>query len=161
MAIPQIKLAGSEDMKLLSLALEELSKELGDHHRADADSLTAACHGPNPGCHGLLATEAGVPVGAALVSPVFSTTKGTLGVYVSDLWVAEEMRGKGLGRRLLSNVVAFGAERWGATFLKLTVYADNAAARAVYVSLGFRQATQHQTFLLDGPDLERLNGEAQ
>ncbi len=154
-------LAGPEDMKPLSIALEKLSGELGDYHRADADSLTAACHGPNPCCHGLLAIEAGVPVGAALVSPVFSATKRALGVYVSDLRVAGEMPGKGLGRRLLRKAVAFGAELWGAKFLKFAVYADNAAARAVYVSLGFRQATRDQTFPLSGPDFDGLNGEAQ
>ena len=157
---PDIRLAGPADMALLSLALEKLSDDLGDHHHAGVADLAAACHGPHPGCHGFLALDRGAPVGAALVSPVFSTTQGTMGVYVSDLWVAASLRGKGLGRRLLHDVAAFGADRWGATFLKLTVYADNAPARAFYEYLGFRIAEKDQSYLLAGADLNALTGAA-
>ncbi|MDJ0627570.1 MAG: GNAT family N-acetyltransferase [Rhodobacter sp.] len=147
-------------MALLSLALEKLSDDLGDRHHAGADDLAVACHGPHPGCHGFLAVTGGVPVGAALVSPVFSTTKGTMGVYVSDLWVTATLRGKGLGRRLLREVAMFGADRWSATFLKLTVYADNAQAREFYEYLGFRIAEKDQSFLLAGAELDALTGAA-
>ncbi len=98
----------------------------------------------------------GEAVGAALVSPVFSTSKGAAGVYVSDLWVAASTRGSGLGRRLLREVATFGESRWRARFLKLTVYADNARARAFYEHLGFAFAEADQTMLLAGREFETL-----
>jgi ribosomal protein S18 acetylase RimI-like enzyme len=159
MTNPEIRLAGPDDMALLSLALERLSDDLGDHHKAGHAELMAACHGMHPGCHGFLALENGRPVGAALVSPVFSTTKGAMGVYVSDLWVGAEMRGRGLGRRLLREVAAFGANRWSARFLKLTVYADNAPATGFYENLGFRIAEKDQSFLLTGQKWDSLTGD--
>jgi len=143
-------------MDLLSAALEQLSIDLGDHHRTGAEDLASACLGPQPSCHGLVAIDEGKPVGAALISPIFSTTRGTAGVYISDLWVAASMRGKGLGRRLLREVAAFGAGHWQARFLKLTVYADNGPARAFYEYLGFRIAENDQTFLLADREMEAL-----
>jgi ribosomal protein S18 acetylase RimI-like enzyme len=77
------------------------------------------------------------------------------GVYVSDLWVSEATRGKGLGRRLL-RAVADDAGRSGARFLKLVVYDDNPDARAFYDRLGF-SASQGETILtLDETGLAAL-----
>lgn len=160
MAAPEIRFAGPTDMALLNLALERLSDELGDYYAANAKSLAAACHGPHPGCHGFLAIENGAPVGAALASPVFSSTRGTLGVYVSDLWVATALRGQGLGRRLLREAASFGSRRWSADFLKLTVYANNVKARAFYEKLGFHPAQQDRILVLAGREFAEMSGAA-
>lgn len=152
----EIRQAGADDIALLGAALEQLSDELGDRHRASAADLAAACLAPYPAAHGFLALDVGDPVGAALVSPVFSTTKGAPGVFVSDLWVAAGQRGQGLGRRLLAAVAAFGRDRWGATFVKLTVYTDNEPARAFYRHLGFCIAPKDRTLLLAEPELKTL-----
>lgn len=151
--------AGPADMERLSAALEHLSADLGDRHRAGANDLAAACGGANPACHGFLALlRDGTVIGAALVSPLYSTTRGAAGVYVSDLWVAPATRGSGLGRRLLGAVARFGAGRWQARFLKLTVYAENAEARVFYERLGFRPADRDLSCLLGGDQFDELAG---
>lgn len=155
-----IRVADRADMACLSAALAQLSADLGDTHRTTAAQLGAACLGAPPSCHGLLALRGDVPVGAALVSPVFSTTQGAAGAYVSDLWVAGPRRGAGLGRRLLSRAAGLAARRWQGKFLKLTVYADNARARAFYESLGFRLAPQDRTLVLARPAFDALAGDA-
>ena len=154
MDAPAIRPAGPGDMPALHRALCRLSDDLGDAHRADVAALDRACAGPAPAAYGFLAGPG--PEGAALASPLFSTTRGVAGVYVSDLWVADGRRGTGLGRRLLAHVARFGAGRWGAGFLKLSVYAENADALAFYDRLGFDRADRDRTLLLGGDAFDTL-----
>ncbi len=156
---PEIRIAGLADMELLHTALENLSAYLDDRHLATAKDLAAACLGPHPACHGMLAVVDGAAVGAALLSPVFSTSLGGAGVYVSDLWVAAEMRGTGLGRRLLRRAAAFGEERWQTRFVRLTVWTENSGARAFYERLGFRTDSEEMVLNLSGDELQDLTGE--
>ncbi|MFQ5437903.1 MAG: GNAT family N-acetyltransferase [Paracoccaceae bacterium] len=144
---------------MLAQALERLSEDLGDPHRASANDLAVACFSDMPSCHGIIATRADQPVGAALVSPVFSTTLGVAGAFVSDLWVAPDIRGEGLGSRLLRHAAVLGASRWNSAYLKLTVYAGNQRARRFYEGLGFRLAEQDQSLLLTGQSFVSLSGE--
>lgn len=151
--------AGPGDIACLARALEALSADLGDMHRAREEVLARACLGPAPACHGLIARAGAEMMGAALVSPVFSTTYGAAGAYVSDLWVSEAARGQGLGRQLLQGVAGFARERWQARFLKLTVYDENEGARAFYGRLGFGVADRNLTCLMDPQAFDTLLGE--
>lgn len=147
------------DIDTLAWALEQLSADLGDTHQTDVSTLAATCLGPDAACRGLIAKDAGNTVGAVLVSPVFSTTHGSAGVYVSDLWVATSVRGSGLGRALLSATAQLGAETWQARFLKLTVYADNTNAAKFYNRLGFSTAERDRSCFLSGTDFATLMGD--
>jgi ribosomal protein S18 acetylase RimI-like enzyme len=153
--------ATAADIGALDAALRRLSADMGDTHRASQDMLAAALSGPDPASHALLARDAGAAdqvAGATLFAPLFSTTRGMAGAYVSDLWVAPEWRGTGLGVMLLAAVRDHAARRWGAAFLRLGVYADNARARAFYDRLGFRPNADETVLTLAGPALARLKG---
>ncbi|MFD1808579.1 GNAT family N-acetyltransferase [Gemmobacter lanyuensis] len=82
--------------------------------------------------------------------------RGGDGAYVSDLWVAGDQRGSGLGMRLLAAVRDAAAAEFGAVFLRLAVYDDNAAARRFYDRLGFRPKPDEIWLTLEGPALEAL-----
>ncbi len=141
-----------ESLPAFHAGLRHLSDHLGDAHRADAKGLGAALFGPHPFALGLMAEDG---TGALLAMPVFSTIHGGAGLYVSDLWVAEAARGSGMGRRLLS--AALNQTLWGAPhFLKLTVYDDNPAARAVYDRLGFAPQDADKVMLLEGSAMSNL-----
>jgi ribosomal protein S18 acetylase RimI-like enzyme len=102
----------------------------------------------------MLARQGDDPVGALLASPLFSTTRGGLGLFVSDLWVDANTRGQGLGQRLLAHAL----REWSPVFVKLAVYHDNAAAHAFYTHTGF--APQGDTnMILYGAALDRLKGQ--
>lgn len=151
---PPIRLAGPGDMAALHAGLSRLSDELGDRHRATEAALAQACTAPQPAAYGFVAGDG--PEGAALAAPLFSTTRGAAGLYVSDLWVAPAARGTGLGRRLLAHVARFGADRWGASFLRLSVYGENAAALAFYDRLGFADTPRDRWLVLAGAALDSL-----
>ena len=57
---------------------------------------------------------------------------------VQTIAVAEAARGRGIGRALLTELLA-EAERRGVRELFLEVRADNPAARGLYASMGFRE----------------------
>ena len=95
-----------------------------------------------------------VAVGALLASPLFSTTRGGAGLFVSDLWVDAGLRGTGLGQRLL----ACALREWEPAFVKLSVYDGNESAQGFYASAGF--AAQDDTnMILHGAALDRLKGQ--
>ena len=89
--------------------------------------------------------------GAVLFSPVFSTIRGAPGLYVSDLWVSDEARGKGLGRGLLAAAADRAGGLWHADWMSLAVYHSSDASRRFYDRLGFKPDTAATVMKL-GPD---------
>ncbi|MEZ5778623.1 MAG: GNAT family N-acetyltransferase [Paracoccaceae bacterium] len=146
------------DVPLLHEALTRLSQTLGDRHVADIPALETAGFGPHPAYRAMIAVMDGEPVGALVCSALFSTTRGGGGLYVSDLWVAERVRGRGLGQRLLAHAVAQAQITWGAHFVKLTVYDDNPQAQRFYRRLGFAPQDNEANMVLHGPALDSLKG---
>lgn len=149
--------AGPADVALLDSGLRALSEVLGDTHRARAADLQRAAFGPAPVFRAILAEAAGhAPAGLAVYSPLYSTSRGMAGCYVSDLWVAEGLRGRALGPRLLAAVRDEAAGLWGAGFLRLGVYVHTPQARAFYDRLGFAADTGTSYLTLSGAALAAL-----
>lgn len=138
----RIRLAVAGEGARVNAALCALSQDMGDTHRASDALIEQACFGPAVALYAMLAEADGDTLGVAVFSPQISTYRGEIGVYVSDIWVAEAARGRGLGRQLLAAVRDAAALRWGAGYLRLAVYDDNAAARRLYERLGFRARPQ-------------------
>jgi ribosomal protein S18 acetylase RimI-like enzyme len=86
----------------------------------------------------LVAEDDGRAVGYALAR---FGDHGPTTVYVSDLWVDESHRGRGVGRDLLTRIAAQAAER-GSTHIVLDVDSKNAAAIAFYLRLGFEEGAK-------------------
>lgn len=153
-----VRVVDAAGLARLDGALAALSADLGDAHAPQRARLHRALSGPHPAAHGLLALAGEDAVGAALFSPVYSTVRGAAGIYVSDLWVAPSVRGRGLGRRLLAEVARVGAELWGADWLKLAVYDHSTEAQAFYRRLGFHPAEGMREMRLDAARLAALIG---
>ncbi|QCO55699.1 GNAT family N-acetyltransferase [Pseudorhodobacter turbinis] len=137
------------DIPLLHEALTRLSQDLGDQHLASLSALTAAA----PTWRALLAVDHS-PIGALLATPLFSTTRGGMGLYISDLWVSEEARGQGVGQRLL----AAALQEWDPAFVKLSVYDANLRGQQFYERVGF-SAQDETNMILNGVALDRLKGQ--
>ena len=59
-------------------------------------------------------------------------------IYIDELWVAPDLRGKGIGRALLAKADALKDEL-EATGSRLYVNVDNKSAKALYEKCGFRE----------------------
>jgi ribosomal protein S18 acetylase RimI-like enzyme len=91
-----------------------------------------------------VAEAGGELAGLCLYFPIFSTWRGRPGVFVQDLYVAEGLRGKGIGERLLRETAAWSKAR-GGDYLRLAVDAENFAAQRFYERLGIIwQNTDHE-----------------
>jgi ribosomal protein S18 acetylase RimI-like enzyme len=152
-----IRQAEPGDAADLNRALARLSADMGDEHRASNADIDRFCFGSAPVFHALLAeaAEAGI-VGVVAYSPFFSTVNGAVGIYVSDLWVAEQTRGKRLGERLLAAVRKAGMDAWDASFIRLNVYHDNPKALAFCERLGFVHISEARFMTLAGKAYESL-----
>jgi len=153
-----IRTAEPQDVPALNRALAALSADMGDIHRATDQDLLEAGFGVSPAFAALLAESGQELVGVAVFSPLYSTTRGHAGAYVSDLWVASSMRGQQLGPKLLAAVRDHARRDWGAGFIRLGVYAGNGRARAFYDRLGFELLTEATFLTLAGKALDRAGG---
>ena len=148
------------DVALLDEGLRRLSADLGDTHKGDAALLEQALFGVHPSAYATLAMQGGDLRGVALYSPVHSTVRGAAGVYVSDLWVAPEGRGHGIGRRLLAGAAMLAAHWWNARWLTLAVYEHSTESRKFYERLGFGPQEGATVMKLDAQGFDNLKGHA-
>jgi len=114
--------------------------------------------GENPRFEALIAEMDGVPAGFALFFPNYSTWEGRPGLYVEDIFVEEQARRHGIGRRLMAAVARIARER-GFARLDLAVLDWN-PARGFYRRLGLRHMQSWQPFRLEGRALESLARES-
>ena len=98
-------------------AVVGLVRELADYERAlhevrlTEEQLTECLFGDSPALFGHVAEDEGAVVGVALWFLNFSTWRGTHGIYLEDLFVQPQHRGKGLGKELLRTLAAVCVER--------------------------------------------------
>lgn len=96
----------------------------------------------------VVAEEGGRLIGACLGLMTFSTWRGAPGLYVVDLFVLPEARGRNVGLGLLGCSARRFALR-GAEFIKLEVDETNAGAQRFYARLGFVKKTEDRLHVLE------------
>jgi GNAT superfamily N-acetyltransferase len=118
-----------------------LVHELADYERLAHDvnsteqQLAVALFGPQPRvfCH--IAEWEGQPAGFALWFLNFSTFRGRHGLYLEDIFVRSQLRGKGIGRALMRNLALHCVEQGYARF-EWTVLDWNEPSIKFYRSIG-------------------------
>jgi GNAT superfamily N-acetyltransferase len=129
--------ADAPDLMRLIRALAEYEK-LSHLVVADDHAVAEALFGARPAAEALIAREGsefGRAAGFALFFHNFSTFLGRRGLWLEDLFVIPEMRGRGLGRRLLADLGAMARER-GCGRFEWSVLDWNAPAIGFYERMG-------------------------
>jgi GNAT superfamily N-acetyltransferase len=111
--------------------------------------------GKNPVAEVLLAFWNNEPVGFALYFRNFSTFFGQAGIYLEDLFVDVEHRGKGIGKALLIRLAKIAKER-GYGRLEWVVLDWNTPSIEFYRSLGAEAMDEWTTYRVTGDALSRL-----
>ena len=108
------------------------------------------------GAQVLLAKENGVSVGFALFFENFSTFKGKSGIYLEDLFVREEKRGKGYGKALFQAVARTAKER-GAGRMEWACLDWNEPSIRFYLAMGAQPLSEWTTYRLDEAALAAMD----
>jgi GNAT superfamily N-acetyltransferase len=95
------------------------------------------------------------PAGFALYFTSYSTWLGHHGIRLEDLYVTPSLRGKGIGRALLTRLAQIAVDE-GCPRLEWDVLDWNAPAIAVYERIGARILTEWRIMRLSGEALHTL-----
>ena len=118
-------------------------------------ALTATMFGPRPWAEAVLAEWAGVPAGFALFFHNYSTFLARPGLYLEDVFVLPEHRGRGIGKALLRHLAKLAVER-GCGRFEWSVLDWNEPSIAFYRSLGAVPMSDWTVMRVTGEALERL-----
>ena len=140
-----------------------LIRELAEYERepdavvATEAGLREVLFGAKPSAEVLLALEEQEPVGFAVYFHNFSTWLGRPGLYLEDLFVRPERRGKGYGRALLERLAQIAKER-GCGRMEWAVLDWNEPAIQFYRKLGAQPMDEWTVFRLTKDGIARLAG---
>jgi GNAT superfamily N-acetyltransferase len=157
MSSRKIREATSEDCALIlhfinALAVyEKLAEEVETDEAMIADTLFAS----NPKAHCLICEVEGEPAGFAIYFYNYSTWKGKYGIYLEDLFVSPEFRGKGAGKALLIHIAGIAINNDCARF-EWSVLDWNTPSIDFYKSLGAKAMDGWDIYRVDGENLKTL-----
>jgi len=134
--------------------LAEYEKHL-DKVEATAERILKTIFGIDPAAQVLFAYENDTAMGFAVFFYTYSTFVGLPGLYLEDLYVKPEARGKGVGRALLRYLARLAKER-NCYRIEWAVLHWNESAIRFYKGLGAVPMDEWQVYRLSGEALDRL-----
>jgi GNAT superfamily N-acetyltransferase len=157
MAATKIRNARPEDIPLILSFIKELAQyeKLSHAVVATEELLRNHLFGPHPKAEVIIASYDGEDVGFALFFHNFSTFVGRPGLYLEDLFVRDTMRGKGIGKALLTHLAKVAVERNCGRF-EWAVLDWNTPAIEFYKSLGAEPIDDWTIFRIAGDPLREL-----
>lgn len=153
-----IRTATPDDVPLILQFIHALAdyEKLAHEVVTDETELYARLFGATPQAEVVIAEWQGEPAGFALFFHNFSTFRGKRGLYLEDLFVQPEYRGKGIGKALLQRLAGIAVQRDCARF-EWAVLDWNQPARDFYESLGAECKADWRIYRVTGEALQRLS----
>jgi GNAT superfamily N-acetyltransferase len=152
-----IRAATIDDVGTILQLIRDLAtyERAPDEVAATEDQLREVLFGERPAAEVRLAFENDTAVGFAVFFHNFSTWLGQPGLYLEDLFVKPEHRGKGYGRALLVDLAKIARER-GCGRMEWAVLNWNEPAIQFYHALGAKPLDEWRIFRLTRAGIERL-----
>jgi GNAT superfamily N-acetyltransferase len=151
-----IRAAVASDAALLKTLIHEFAKFQQMEASVSEDALLRDGFGPRPRFRALIAEWEEEPAGYALFFDYYSDFRGAAGIFLEDIYVREEFRGKGIGKALLARLAAT-AQKEDCTAIMFHVLDWNHAAINVYRRIGATFVDDWKTVRLEGSALEALS----
>ena len=154
-----IRPAQFEDCDLILDFIKDLAsyERLENEVVATRAGLEKALFGKDAAAEVILGYHGQKPVAFALFFHNFSTFLGKRGLYLEDLYVREDSRGRGIGREMLAYLAKLAIER-DCGRLEWWVLDWNTSAIAFYEQLGAVAMNDWTVYRLTGKSLAELAG---
>ena len=145
----EIRPARVDDVPVILELIRDLAtyERAPDEVTATEEQLVDVLFGERPAAEVLLAFEGKSPVGFAVFFYNFSTWLGRPGLYLEDLFVKPEKRGRGYGRALLIDLAKIARDR-GCGRMEWAVLNWNDPAIQFYCKLGAKPMDEWTVFRL-------------
>lgn len=152
-----IKNAVERDVPLLLDFIKKIAEyeKLSDEVKATEDSLKESLFSAKNTAYALLAFIDDKAVAYAIYFYNFSTFKGKKGLYLEDIFVLPEYRGRGIGKKLFLHLVEI-ARNENCGRLEWSVLNWNKPAIDFYISLGASPMNEWTVYRLDEEQFDSL-----
>jgi GNAT superfamily N-acetyltransferase len=154
----KIRPATVEDVETIFQLIQALAEyeKLSDQVTGSAEQLHDHLFGARPCIEALLADHQGIAIGFALFFTNYSTFLTKPGLYLEDLFVMPEYRGKGVGKSLLSHLARIALQRnYGR--LEWSVLDWNEPAIGFYQRIGATVLPDWRICRVTGDAIEKLS----
>jgi len=153
----QLRPATQDDVPLITQLIRELAEyeKLAHTCVADHESVAENLFGANPAAEIVLAFIGDEPAGFALYFENYSTHLSRRGMHLEDLYVRKHLRGKGIGKLLLSHLASVAVER-GYGRMEWAVLRWNESAIKVYDAIEAEPLSGFLTYRLSGDGLKQV-----
>ncbi len=153
----QLRQATKEDCPLILSFIMELAvyEKLAHEVVATVEILEDSLFGERSYAEVVIAEYQGNAVGYALFFNNFSTFTGRPGIYLEDLYVSPDMRGKGFGKCLLAYLAKIAVDR-NYTRVEWSVLDWNEPSIKFYRSIGAAPMDEWTVQRLDGEELQNF-----
>jgi GNAT superfamily N-acetyltransferase len=157
----RIEPATERDLPAIAHLVRQLARYEKLEHAmvASQDDFRQALFGDERNAHALMAFADDAPVGFALYFYNFSTFVGRRGIYLEDIFVEPEHRGRGIGSALLKRLARVAKEQ-NCGRVEWSVLTWNQPSIDFYHRLGAVTLDDWRIFRLQGEALERLTAGA-
>jgi GNAT superfamily N-acetyltransferase len=159
----RIRPATREDLTTILELIRALAEYEREPHAVEATiealdrQLFGEGFGRGPTCECLMGELDGQVEGFAIFCTNFSTWLAKPGIWLEDLFVRPEARGRGLGKALLVELARIAVAR-GCGRMEWSVLDWNEPSIGFYKSLGAIQMSEWTTHRLTGPAIRSLAG---
>jgi GNAT superfamily N-acetyltransferase len=156
-AMLNLRTAMANDTPLILSLVRELAQyeREPDAILATEDDLRRDGFSANPKFHAVIAEWNTEPAGMALFFNHYSTWEGRPGIFVEDLIVRPQFRGKGIGKALMKYLARRALDE-GCYGMRWEVHSWNKDGVAFYRGLGGKFRENGRVMQLKGTELKRL-----
>ncbi len=152
-----IEEAEKKDVPLILSFIKKLAgyEKLSDKVEATEELLEKYLFGSDANARALIGYFDGKPTGFAVYFYNFSTFLGKKGIYLEDIFILPEMRGRGFGRAFIKHIAEIAVKENCGRF-EWSVLDWNEPSRKFYENLGARPMDEWIIYRLEGKEILKL-----
>lgn len=154
----QIRAAQIDEVPQIINLIKEFAEyeKLADYCEITADILRDALFGANSCIEGLVAANGDALIGYALFCPYFASFRGQRGLYLEDIYIRKEFRGRQIGAAMIKHLAKIAKNR-GCVRIDFQVLEWNTPAIEFYKKHGADTDESERHFKFTDAAFEKLS----